>query len=105
MPLSATKAAFLTPLWLSFGYWWRLGVLACCFAAFGIGGIFFTLVVFPLMRLLPGGVEAHRRRARRLVRGCFGALIVILRGTGTMTLETRNVAQLADCRHRLVLAN
>jgi 1-acyl-sn-glycerol-3-phosphate acyltransferase len=86
-------------------YWWRLGVLAFCFAAFGIGGIFFTLVVFPAMRLIPGSAENHQRRARRLVRSCFAALIAILRATGTMRLETRNVTTLHNCRHCLVLAN
>lgn len=90
---------------MSLRYYWRLSVLAWCFAAFGIGGIFFTLVVFPLMRLLPGGVDARRRRARRLVRGCFATLLGVLRGTGTMVLETHNLAGLRECRGKLVLAN
>jgi 1-acyl-sn-glycerol-3-phosphate acyltransferase len=90
---------------MSLRYYWRLGVLAWCFAAFGIGGIIFTLVVFPLMRLLPGGMEARRRRARRLVRGCFATLVAVFRVTGMMVLETHNLEALRDCRGKLVLAN
>jgi 1-acyl-sn-glycerol-3-phosphate acyltransferase len=86
-------------------YFWRLGVVAASFAAFGIGGIFFTLVVFPTMRLFPGGPDAHRRRARRLVRSCFATLVTIFRSTGTMILEMHNTHILQNCRHKLVLAN
>ena len=46
------------------GYYWRLCATALCFAAFGLCGLLFGLVVFPLMRLLPGSAVAHRRRVR-----------------------------------------
>jgi 1-acyl-sn-glycerol-3-phosphate acyltransferase len=105
MRLSRPKPEWLSAPIRSFGHGWRLGVLALCFTAFGLGGIFFTLVVFPAMRLMPGGADAHRVRARRLLRGCFATLVAVLRGSGTMMLETRNIERLAQCRHRLVLAN
>jgi 1-acyl-sn-glycerol-3-phosphate acyltransferase len=105
MPFSHSGAEHPPSRIQSARYFWRLGVLAVCFAAFGIGGIFFTLVVFPAMRLFSGGPHAHRRRARRLVHGCFATLVTVLRATGTMTLETRNAKILRDCRHKLVLAN
>lgn len=94
-----------TPLVGVAGYAWRASVLAWCFAAFGIGGIVFTLAVFPIMRLLPGGGAAHRWRARWLVGRCFAALVSILRATGTMRLQVHNAQVLESCRHKLVLAN
>lgn len=90
---------------MSVKYYWRLAVLAWCFAMFGIGGILFTLVLFPLMRLLPGSPEVHRLRVRRLIRACFGACVSVLRRTGTMILDVRHAERFADCRHKLVLAN
>lgn len=105
MSASRPGAEYPRAIAFSISYWWRFGVLALCFAAFGIGGILFTLAVFPAMRLIPGSADGHRRRARRLVRSCFAALVSILRATGTMRLETRNASLLRDCRHCLVLAN
>lgn len=87
------------------GYLWRISVLAFCFAAFGIGGIFFNLLLFPVMRLLPGDEKIRRQRARRVIGGCFAALVWTLRATGTMVLEVRNAERLRSIRHNLILAN
>lgn len=60
-------------------YAWRVFATGLSFATFGLGGLVLGLVVFPLMRLLPGGAEAHRRRARRTVQLAFRAFAEYMR--------------------------
>jgi 1-acyl-sn-glycerol-3-phosphate acyltransferase len=50
---------------------WRVFATGLAFATFGLGGLVLGLLVFPVMRLLPGGVDAHRRRARRTIQLAF----------------------------------
>ncbi|MFN2644744.1 MAG: lysophospholipid acyltransferase family protein [Burkholderiales bacterium] len=84
---------------------WRSAVAGVCFALFGIGGIGFSLVVFPLLRLLPGGRSAHERRARVLVRHSFLALLAALQALRILRIEARNLASLRPSGALLVLAN
>lgn len=60
-------------------YWWRLFATGLGFASFGAGGLVLGLLVFPLMRLLPGGAGAHRDRARAVVRAGFRTWIEFMR--------------------------
>lgn len=84
---------------------WRLFVLAGCFAAFGIGGLVFRVTLLPFMRVLPGTPVQRQLRTRRFMHGCFAVLVMVLRKTGTMTLDIRNPELLRDCRGKLILAN
>lgn len=84
---------------------WRSAVAGACFALFGIGGIGFSLVVFPLARLLPGGRRAHERRARVLVRHSFLALLALLQAMRILRIEARNLTALRRSGAVLVLAN
>ena len=34
-------------------YYWRLFATGLCFAVFGLSAVFFGMVVFPIMRLVP----------------------------------------------------
>lgn len=92
----------LVPGW---NYYWRLTVTAGCFAAFGVGGVLLTALVFPLMRLVPGGANRRHRRTQRLIHRFFALLVAILRKSGVMRLETSGAERLRECRAALVLAN
>ncbi len=85
--------------------WWRIAVVAVCFVAAGIVGIAYAIAVFPALRLLPGGPAAQARRVRVVIRHSFAALIAVLRLSGVMRLETRNIEWLRDTGPVLVLAN
>jgi len=84
---------------------WRILIAAFCFAAFSIGGIALSFLLFPLFRLLPGGAAARERRARLVVRRSFGALLWTLQALRMLRIETRNLAALENSGAVLVLAN
>lgn len=84
---------------------WRIGVAGLCFAAFMIGGIAFSLVLFPLLRLLPGGRPEYHRRVRVVVRLSFASLLWVLRMLRMLRVETHNTASLKRSGAMLVLAN
>jgi len=86
-------------------YLWRLFATGACFAIFGIGGVLVSVFVFPLMRLLPGGENRRRLRARRLIRYLFGAFIGLIRALGIMTLEIHGAERLRASGGTLVVAN
>jgi 1-acyl-sn-glycerol-3-phosphate acyltransferase len=84
---------------------WRVAVVALCFAAFMLGGIAFSLALFPLMRLMPGGRADYERRVRVVVRLSFAALLRVLRVLGIARVDARNTAVLRQAGAVLVLAN
>lgn len=86
-------------------YFWRLGVTGSCFSLFGLGGALLTALVFPPLRLLPGGEAGRNRRTQALIQRFFALLIGLLRGLGVMRLELRNAEALRECRDMLVFAN
>jgi 1-acyl-sn-glycerol-3-phosphate acyltransferase len=86
-------------------YLWRLGVTGACFALFGVGGSLLTALVFPPLRLLPGGEAGRNRRTQALIQRFFALLIGLLRGLGVMRLELRNGEALRQCGDMLVFAN
>jgi len=87
--------------------WWRVGVVAFCFAAVGLGGLIYVVSVFPALRLAAGGRNGHTRRVRAVIRWSFGVVIRILEAGGVMRVEQRNADLLAASRGKpvLVLAN
>jgi 1-acyl-sn-glycerol-3-phosphate acyltransferase len=90
----------------SLNRWWRVGVVAFCFAAIGLGGLLYVVTVFPALRLGPGGRAGHARRVRAVIRWSFGLIIAVLERGGVMRVERRNSEQLRANRGPvLVLAN
>jgi len=87
--------------------WWRVAVVAFCFAAVGLGGLVYVVTVFPALRFGPGGRAGHTRRVRAVIRWSFGVVIRILERGGVMRVEQRNADLLAASRGKpvLVLAN
>jgi 1-acyl-sn-glycerol-3-phosphate acyltransferase len=86
---------------------WRACVVAFCFALVGLGGLFYVVSVFPLLRFGPGGRAGHARRVRAVIRWSFQGVVWILDAGGVMRVEKRNADLLAASRGKpvLVLAN
>jgi 1-acyl-sn-glycerol-3-phosphate acyltransferase len=82
---------------------WRLCATGFSFAIFGLGGLVLTLLVFPLLSLLP----ARRRimTARRLIQRAFSLFIGMMELLGVLRLEVNDRNKLRTCRDVLVLAN
>lgn len=85
-------------------YYWRLVATGLSFAVFGVGQLVLGLLVFPLLRLLPGGTGAYHARARALLRRAFRLFIEFMRCTGVLTYDFRGVARLGK-PGQLILAN
>jgi 1-acyl-sn-glycerol-3-phosphate acyltransferase len=88
----------------SISYCWRLFATALCFAVFGLLGLCSGLVVFPLMRLVPGSRTAHRRRVRALFRIGMRFFVEFMRGVGVLTYEFHGTERLGR-PGQLILAN
>ncbi|WP_104001064.1 lysophospholipid acyltransferase family protein [Marinobacterium lutimaris] len=82
---------------------WRWLGTAFSFLLFGIGGVFLSLVVFPLLRLIPGSSEKRQRRAKKVVHRTFLFYIRLMRFLGVLSYRTENLEALKGAR--LVLAN
>ena len=87
----------------SLDYYWRLAATGGCFAAFGIGGLLLSTLVFPTLQFLPA--ERRKSRARWLIHKSFGIFMRLMQAAGVMRFEVTGAERLRDCRHTLVLAN
>lgn len=85
-------------------YYWRFVATAFCFAVFGLCGLVFGLVVFPLMRLLPGSPAAHRRRVRTTFLKVMHWFANLMRGVGVLTYEFEGAERLGR-PGQMVMAN
>src|ERR1035437_6669462 len=87
----------------SLNYYWRLAATGGCFAAFGIGGLALSVLVFPLLLVFPG--PARTQHARWLIHKSFAAFLGLMQLVGIMRLEVIGGERLRNCRNTLVLAN
>jgi 1-acyl-sn-glycerol-3-phosphate acyltransferase len=88
----------------SISYGWRLCATALCFGMFGLLGLVSGLVVFPLVRLLPGSRATHQRRVRALFRFGMRLFVGFMRGVGVLTYEFRDAGRLGR-PGQMILAN
>lgn len=82
----------------------RIASTALCFAAFGVSGLAFGLVVAPILYLVVWRRERRERIARRVVRNAFRTLVWSMKGLRILTADvaTMQAEQLAG---RLIAAN
>ncbi|WP_231755391.1 1-acyl-sn-glycerol-3-phosphate acyltransferase [Bordetella sp. N] len=76
--------------------WWLLRLFATAFAftAFGLGGLFLRLVVFPPQRLFCPDLARRQQRARGAIFWMFRLFIRLLVRTGILTYEFRGADRL-----------
>src|SRR5688572_17047810 len=85
-------------------FYWRLVATGLSFAIFGVGGLVMGAIILPLQRLLPGGIEARRSRARRAVQAGMRAFVGVMRTLGVLTYEARGIERLGQPA-QLIVAN
>ncbi len=85
-------------------HFWRILATGICFVLFGIGGLTLGLLVFPVVLLLPGGVDRRRARTRGLVQRAFRIFVAIISGLGALSYEFHGRERLGR-RGQLVIAN
>lgn len=87
------------------GQLWRLFATGLCFTVFGVGGIFLSLVIFPLQRLFIRNIRSQKRTARQTVHYSFKFFISLMAFTGVFKFKLEEMSHLSDCKGHLILAN
>lgn len=74
------------------------------FSALGLGGILFSLIGLPLLRLLPGGQARLRWRTRWIIHRFFRAIVSFLERAGIFHLRTEALPPREQLDGVLILA-
>jgi len=85
-------------------YCWRLFATGLCFTVFGLSAGLCGMLVFPLMRLLPGSASAHRRRVRTTFRAYMRSFVGLMSAVGVLTYEVEGAERLGR-PGQIILAN
>jgi 1-acyl-sn-glycerol-3-phosphate acyltransferase len=85
-------------------YYWRLFATALCFTVFGVSAAIFGMLVFPLMRLLPGEADVHRRRVRATFRVFMRSFVGLMSAVGVLEYEFVGAERLGR-PGQIILAN
>lgn len=83
---------------------WRIAATGFVFALFGIGALFISLTMFPLLRLSTLDNEVARKRIQRGMQLTFRVYMEIMRVLGILTCRVEGAERLRE-RGRLVVAN
>jgi 1-acyl-sn-glycerol-3-phosphate acyltransferase len=71
---------------------------------FGLGAVFFGMLVFPIMRFVPGSAGAHRRRVRTVFRLYMRSFVGLMNAVGVLTFEFEGAERLGR-PGQIILAN
>ena len=82
----------------------RLVATVLCFAAFGASALVLSLLALPAARLLPGGAERRRSRARLMIGHSMGRFARLMCTLGVLTYEFEGVERLGR-PGQLIVAN
>jgi 1-acyl-sn-glycerol-3-phosphate acyltransferase len=83
---------------------WRVFATGFVFVLFGLGALFISLTVFPVLRLSTRDPDVARRRIQHGMQQVFRTYIEIMRLLGIMTYEVHGVERLRE-QGRLIVAN
>ncbi|WP_199609023.1 lysophospholipid acyltransferase family protein [Flocculibacter collagenilyticus] len=86
-------------------YVWRVFATGLCFSVFGIGGLFLTLFVFPVQRLLCRHDHDRKALARKTVHYSFKFFIGLMQLTGVSNFIIERKEYLQQLDGHLVMAN
>jgi len=83
---------------------WRIFATGFVFVLFGLGALFISLTMFPLLRLSTWNTAVARRRIQRGMQGTFRLYMEIMRVLGILTYTVEGGERLRE-PGRLVVAN
>lgn len=84
---------------------WRIFATGLCFTVFGFGGLFLSLIIIPLQKLLVGNKGKQKQLARKTVHYSFKFFIALMAFTGIFSFSLRKAQQLKTIEGHLVLTN
>jgi 1-acyl-sn-glycerol-3-phosphate acyltransferase len=83
---------------------WRVFATGLVFVLFGLGALFISLTMFPLLRLSTWNAGKARRRIQRGMQGTFQVYMEVMRVLGILTYSVEGAGRLRE-PGRLVVAN
>jgi 1-acyl-sn-glycerol-3-phosphate acyltransferase len=83
---------------------WRVFATGLVFVVFGLGALFISLTMFPVLRLSTRNADVARRRIQHAMQRTFHVYIEIMRMLGIMTYDIQGVERLRE-PGRLIVAN
>ena len=86
-------------------YIWRVIATGICFSIFGLGGLFLSITVFPLQKLIVKDDIKQKKIARNTVHHSFKLFLATMSFLGIFKFSLEDVSELKDLKGRLVLAN
>jgi len=84
---------------------WRIIATGLCFTTFGFGGLFLSLIIFPIQKVLIQDKNKQKKIARKTVHYTFKFFIALMSFTGIFTFSLRKAQQLKTIQGHLVLTN
>ncbi len=100
-----SESSLSTPSSSRVNYYWRLGMTACAFTLFSVGGLLLSLVWFNLLLLVQRNSDRRRQQARRSIAFSFRCFLRFCRATGIYDYRFEGLDALRADRHCLVVAN
>lgn len=88
-----------------FNYYWRIIATGFCFGSFGIGGLFLSTLVFPIINLLPFNKNTSRRIAQRIVHYSFRFFLWEMQFVGVLRIDIQGKEKLFEDDCNLIVAN
>lgn len=88
----------------SINHAWRIFATGLVFVLFGLGALFISLTIFPILRLTTFSADTARRRIQRAMQGTFRVYMEMMRVLGILTYEAHGTERLHE-RGRLIVAN
>jgi 1-acyl-sn-glycerol-3-phosphate acyltransferase len=84
---------------------WRLAATGLSFAAFGLGALFISVTLFPLLHLAAFDRGQANRRCQLVVHLSFRLFVDLMRTLGVLNYEIRNAERLRGVSGALIVAN
>ncbi|MEM7024792.1 MAG: 1-acyl-sn-glycerol-3-phosphate acyltransferase, partial [Pseudomonadota bacterium] len=87
------------------GYLWRLLATGFSFAAFGLGGLALSLVVFPALNVAVADRTRRTRLSQAILHHAFRLFVGTMSALGVIAVEVNGGSTLRSDRGRLIIAN
>jgi 1-acyl-sn-glycerol-3-phosphate acyltransferase len=88
-----------------FYYVWRLIATGIAFFIFGVGGVFLTLSVFPVIALAISDEQKRREKVQGLIHSSFRLFVRGLLAFGLIDLNISGRERLLRCQGQLIVCN
>jgi len=86
-------------------YIWRIIATGFCFLCFGFGGLFLSVLVFPLQCLFIPNLDKRKVTARKTVHYSFKFFVSMMQFFGVFDFNTKKIIETKDIQGQLILAN